>query len=64
MKKGPKQDVKKTAGDEVYFSLASTMTPELENLLGKIEYDIQRGENVSQVIASKKELKDYFVFVR
>lgn len=45
----------------VYFSLAPTMTPELENLLGKIEYDIQRGKNISQPVSSEKDLRDRFL---
>jgi addiction module RelB/DinJ family antitoxin len=43
----------------VYFSIAPAMTPGLENLLGKIEHDIQRGKNLSQPVSSKKELKHY-----
>lgn len=44
---------------EVHFSIASKMSPELENLLGKIEFDIQRGRNISRVSSSKKELKKH-----
>ena len=62
MKKDLKQNVKKTVGDGVRFSLVSTITPELENLLGKIEYDIRQEKNLSQVITSKKELKNYLAF--
>ncbi|MDD4990021.1 MAG: DUF6364 family protein [Candidatus Pacebacteria bacterium] len=43
----------------VYFSVAPTMTPELESLLGKIEYDIARSRNVSKSISSASELKKY-----
>ncbi|MDD5433633.1 MAG: hypothetical protein PHE77_03195 [Candidatus Pacebacteria bacterium] len=43
----------------VYFSVASQMTPELENLLGKIEYDVQRGRNLSKPVSSAKEMKGY-----
>lgn len=43
----------------VYFSSAPTMTAELESLLGGIEYDIQRGGNVSGPITSKKELEKF-----
>ncbi len=45
---------------EVHFSVVSKMSPELENLLGKIEFDIQRGKNISKTLSSKKELKNYF----
>ncbi len=43
----------------VYFSVASQMTPELESLLGKIEYDISRGKNISKPISSPEEMKNY-----
>lgn len=43
----------------VHFSVASQMMPELENLLGKIEYDIQRGRNLSKPISSPEEMKNY-----
>ncbi len=43
----------------VYFTVASQMTPELESLLGKIEYDIQRGKNLSKPISSPKDIKKY-----
>lgn len=43
----------------VFFSIASQMTPELENLLGNIEYDIIRGKNISKTVSSKKEMNDY-----
>jgi len=62
-KKDLKHKAQKTAGDLNCFGSALTMTPKLENLLGKIEYDVQKGKNLSQVIASKKELKNYPVFV-
>ena len=45
---------------EAYFSIAPKMTPELENLLGSVEFDIQRNKNISRVLSSKKELKKYF----
>jgi len=44
---------------EVHFSIVPTMSPELEKLLGKIEFDIQRNKNISFPISSKKELKKY-----
>ncbi len=43
----------------VYFSAVPHMTPELEDLLGKIEYDIKRGRNISKQISSPAELKKY-----
>lgn len=44
----------------VYFTTASQMTPELESLLGTIEYDIVRGKNISSAIFSSVELKKHF----
>jgi len=44
---------------EVHFSIASKMSPELENLLGKIEFDIQRDRNMSKTLFSKKEIRKY-----
>lgn len=43
----------------VYFSSAPTMTPELENLLSGVGYDIQRGKNLSRPLQSKEEIKNY-----
>lgn len=43
----------------VHFSLTPNMSPELEDLLGKIEYDIQRGKNLSPAVSSAGELKRY-----
>lgn len=42
---------------EVYFSMVSKMSPELENLLGTIEADIRRKKNLSKPISSQKELE-------
>ena len=44
---------------EVYFSSASKMSPELEDFLGKIGFDIQRDRNISPSFSSKKELGEY-----
>ena len=44
---------------EVHFSSAAKMSPKLENLLGKIEFDIQRDRNVSPSFSSGKELGEY-----
>lgn len=44
---------------EVHFSIAPKISPELKNLLGKIEFDIQRGKNISNTFCSKKELKKH-----
>ncbi|MBU3964155.1 type II toxin-antitoxin system RelB/DinJ family antitoxin [Patescibacteria group bacterium] len=45
---------------EAYFGVAPKMLPELENLLGSIEFDIQRNKNVSRSFSSKQELKKHF----
>jgi len=45
---------------EVYFSVAPKMSPGLEELLGSIEYDIQRDKNLSDSFSSKKKLKEHF----
>lgn len=45
---------------EVYFSSIPRMVPEFERLVGRIEKDIARGENLSRAISSRKELEDYF----
>lgn len=45
---------------EIRFSLIPRMSPELERLLGKAEYDVSRGKNLSRRIASHKELDEYF----
>lgn len=44
---------------EVYFTIAPKMSPELENLLSKIEFDIQRNKNISRVFSSQKEIKKH-----
>jgi len=44
---------------EVYFSAVSKMSPELENLLGRVETDILKNRNLSKAIYSKKELESY-----
>ena len=44
---------------EVHFSIAPKMSTELENMLGKIEFDIVRGRNISRAFSSKKELKKH-----
>ena len=44
---------------EIYFSVSPQMSPGLENLLGKIEFDIQRNKNISRPFSSKQELKKY-----
>lgn len=43
----------------VYFTTEPTMLPELENLLGRIEYDIQRKRNLSKPVSSASELKKH-----
>ena len=42
---------------EIHFSISPKMSSGLENLLGKIEFDIQRDRNISNPAFSKKELK-------
>ncbi|MCK5044462.1 type II toxin-antitoxin system RelB/DinJ family antitoxin [Candidatus Parcubacteria bacterium] len=37
---------------EVHFSITPQMFPELENLLGKIEFDIQSGRNIKKHLTS------------
>ncbi len=44
---------------EVYFSSIPRMVPEFERLVGRIEKDIQRGENLSRTISSQEELENY-----
>ena len=43
----------------VHFSIAPQMSVELENLLGGVEFDIQRNRNISDVVSSKTELKKH-----
>ncbi|MEK7635599.1 MAG: DUF6364 family protein [Patescibacteria group bacterium] len=44
---------------EVYFSTVSKMSPELEKLLGRIEFDIKNNRNISKPIFSKKGLDSH-----
>ncbi len=44
---------------EVYFSITPKMSPELEGLLSKIEFDIQRDRNISRPLSSKQELRKH-----
>lgn len=44
---------------EIYFSLTNKMSSGLEELLGKIELDIQKKKNISKEISSAPELKKY-----
>ena len=44
---------------EAYFTLSPKMSPALENLLGKIEIDIQRNKNISHGFSSPMETKKY-----
>jgi len=44
---------------EVHFSIIPKMSPELEGLLGKVEFDIQRDRNISRPLSSKKELRKH-----
>ena len=45
---------------EVYFSVVPKISPEMEGLLGSIEFDIQRNKNISRAFSSKKEINKYF----
>jgi len=45
---------------EVYFSTLPHMSSSLENLLGKVEVDIEKKRNISQAFSSEKELKKHF----
>lgn len=42
-----------------YFSVVPQMTPELEGLLSKIEYDISRSKNISGPVISPEEMENY-----
>lgn len=44
---------------EVYFSTVPKMTPELENLIGKVERDYRQKANVSPVFGSAEEMDEY-----
>jgi len=44
---------------EVYFTITPKMSPELENLLNKVEFDIQRNKNISRIFSSQKEIKKH-----
>jgi len=44
----------------VNFSVMPQMSPELEKLLGKIDYDIARGKNLSPAMSSGKDIDKYF----
>lgn len=44
---------------EIYFSDIARMTPELERLLGKVEKDIKKGENLSPAFKNAKEMDEY-----
>lgn len=44
----------------VNFSVAPQMSPELEKLLGQIDYDIARDKNLSPAMRSGKDIDKYF----
>ena len=44
---------------EVYVSAIPRMTPEIEELLGKVEEDIKRGRNLSPAFSNAREMDDY-----
>lgn len=41
---------------EIHFSTVPKMNPELENLLSKTEFDIQRERNLSSPLSNKKDI--------
>ncbi len=43
----------------LFISSIPTMTPELEDLLGKIEKDIKEGKNLSPAMANVEEIESY-----
>jgi len=45
---------------EIRFSITPRMSPELERLIGKVDYDVARGKNLSRAVSSHKELDEYF----
>ena len=44
---------------EICFSTAPKMSPELESLLSRIEFDIQRNRNISKNFSSSKNINEY-----
>jgi len=46
---------------EVYFTITPKISPELESLLGKTEFDIQRNKNISRILSSQKEIKKHLI---
>lgn len=44
---------------EVYLSVAPSMSPGLEGLLGPIEIDIKHQRNLSPILSSPQELDEY-----
>jgi len=45
----------------VYFTITPKISPELESLLGKTEFDIQRNKNISRILSSQKEIKKHLI---
>lgn len=44
---------------EAHFTLSPQMSPALENLLGKVENDIQRNKNISRGFSSSAKVEKY-----
>ncbi len=44
---------------EVYFGLVPRMSSELEELLGKVETDIEEKKNISPAFSSRREVKEH-----
>jgi len=43
----------------ISFSSIPRMTPALEEILGKVEYDIKKGKNMSPVFSSTEKANEY-----
>jgi len=48
----------------VGFSVASQMSPELEKLAGRVEYDIRHGRNLSPAMRTDAEINEYFARIK
>ena len=44
---------------EIHLSVSPKMTAGLEQLLGKVEYDIKRSKNLSRSFVSQKEMDEH-----
>jgi addiction module RelB/DinJ family antitoxin len=48
----------------VVFSAVPRMSPELENLLSGVEFDIRRGKNLSPAVCSEADIDKYFAKIK